>query len=221
MYWDGDLGSIDLNIGSIAYLAVWDCWDGAAVGTPIFFSHYFNLTAATTSKASVSTATGTRETRSPTTDPSTSATTSFITNNPSSAAQTTSPIASDNSHSSNDTAVLAGGIGGGIGGAIVLVAAAVASWKLRRRRGTQEIQEDRSYFPPTRPNALYVAGAGVPHFPSPPLGQAKAYPQPAYPQPACFMPYNSNTPIEMSSQRSPIELPAESIRLSTHRFNMV
>lgn len=193
------------------------------MGTPIFFSHYFNLTAATTSSARVSTPTGTRETRSPTTDVSTSPTTSLITNNPSSAAQTTSPTVLHNSNSSNDAAVLAGGIGGGVGSAIILVAAAVAFWKLRRRRRTQEIKEDRSYFPPTRPNALYVGGAGVPHFPSPPSDQAKAYPQPQpeYPPPACFMPYNSNTPVEMPSQRSPIELPADSIRLSTHQFSMV
>ncbi|KAI1878938.1 hypothetical protein JX265_003115 [Neoarthrinium moseri] len=42
IYWDGRIDPIDINNGSQAYLAAWNCSNLSA--SPVFFSHYFNLT---------------------------------------------------------------------------------------------------------------------------------------------------------------------------------
>ncbi|OCT53174.1 hypothetical protein CLCR_10477 [Cladophialophora carrionii] len=125
IYWDGDVSPIDLNNGSIAYLAAWDCDQPDA--TPLFFSHYINLTepaVVTTSSSSTPTTSSPSSTRTN----AAPVTSSTPFGSPSTPTPTPTPTPSTDDtnqgthRSSSDSAALGGGIGGGIGGALVLIA---------------------------------------------------------------------------------------------------
>ncbi|KAI1104097.1 hypothetical protein F4804DRAFT_308220 [Jackrogersella minutella] len=146
LYWDGDIGPIDLNNGSQAYLGVWDCTKSS---TPVFFSHYMNLTKASSSPSSSS---STTSVSSSSTSSSMSLATAGVSQTTSSTSQPTessSPSASTaSSDSHSNAAAIGGGIGGGIGAALVLVAAAFFFWKYRngKNKGQQPPgQQDMSW----------------------------------------------------------------------------
>ncbi|KAI1093514.1 hypothetical protein F5B19DRAFT_124187 [Rostrohypoxylon terebratum] len=122
LYWDGDIGDIDLNNGSQAYLGVWNCSEPGS--TPVFFSHYMNLinSSATASTSTVSTSSTLPAATAPITSP-TSATEPAPTQ-----------AGTSSSNGSSNGAAIGGGIGGGIGGALIIIAAAFAFWKYRGGR---------------------------------------------------------------------------------------
>ncbi|KAI2469909.1 hypothetical protein F4781DRAFT_392874 [Annulohypoxylon bovei var. microspora] len=127
IYWDGDIGPIDLNNGSQAYLGVWNCSDFT---TPVFFSHYMNLIEAP-ADSTTSSATTTSTSSSSVSSLATAATTSSTTSSTPAADPSPSPAGTSSSSGSSNGAAIGGGIGGGIGGALVLIAAAFAFWKYR------------------------------------------------------------------------------------------
>ncbi|KIW65012.1 hypothetical protein PV04_07304 [Phialophora macrospora] len=145
IYWDGKISPIDLKNGSVAYLAAWDCDQPDA--TPIFFSHYINLTepvVTTTSSTS-------------TTIPSTSSVSSTTSGTPTSASpvstsSVTPAATAESNHSGgggSNSAAIGGGIGGGIGGALVLIvlAALFVYW----HRGQREaLKRAPNHEPSTR-----------------------------------------------------------------------
>ncbi|KAI0394535.1 hypothetical protein F5Y17DRAFT_475617 [Xylariaceae sp. FL0594] len=113
VYWDGDLGPIDLANGRQMFLAAWNCSGGAF---PVFLSHYFDLVDAPTT--------------TPTPTPNNNTTASITPLPLSTSSGSSTPITSSSSSSTTntDTAGAGGGgstnaaaIGGGVGGGIALV----------------------------------------------------------------------------------------------------
>ncbi|KAK5451471.1 hypothetical protein LTS15_008236 [Exophiala xenobiotica] len=182
IYWDGKISPIDLKNGSIAYLAAWDCDQPDA--TPIFFSHYINLTepvVTTTSSTSTTTTSGIPTSASP-------VSTSSIT-----------PAATAESNHSggggSNSAALGGGIGGGIGGALVLIV--LAALFIYWRRGKREaLKGAPSHEPSTREL----------------LPQNQPYPLNSYPyQQQTYYPSElSGTPSEQRKPMSNVELDSNS-----------
>ncbi|KAI1342425.1 hypothetical protein F5Y15DRAFT_412934 [Xylariaceae sp. FL0016] len=118
LYWDGDIGEIDLNNGSQAFLAAWDCIDEGI----IFYSHYINLTKAEVSAITFPTASSTTVT------PSATNTAGPSTTVPSPAEQ------SSTSPPPNEASVIGGGVGGGVAGALVVFIAGFAVMRYRKKR---------------------------------------------------------------------------------------
>ncbi|KAH7021353.1 uncharacterized protein B0I36DRAFT_367770 [Microdochium trichocladiopsis] len=136
-YWDGNIGDIDVELTNVAFLIAYECDD---IGSPKFFSHYFNLTRA----ASLSTS-ATLATTVPTAGPSGTGTLT----GPSTVVPTASVPTDANNSAASNTAALAGGIGGGIGGALLLIAAGFAFWKYRQRGKEQQQQAPPAYGYPS------------------------------------------------------------------------
>jgi hypothetical protein len=155
LYWDGNISPIDLKNGSQAYLAAWNC--SAPGTTPVFFSHYVNLTepAAASSSSSASSTAAATNSETNTAAPSSSA--------PSSA----TPVPASSGGSSSNAAALGGGIGGGIGGAIILTAAAFAFWKYRQSQQAKQRQQYQG--------GTYHMGQDSMH-----QGYQQSYPKPPY-----------------------------------------
>ncbi|KAI3322964.1 hypothetical protein HD806DRAFT_545048 [Xylariaceae sp. AK1471] len=163
VYWNGYLGKIDLAIGSQAFLAAWNC--EVPDSTPVFYSHYFNLTKADSSSSSTSTTSP--STPSPTQSlTSTSLSASTPTENPTSttslsagtsSSQTTSsgapPDSKNNNNNNNnnpvDSAAIGGGVGGGIGGAILLVGVAIALLKYWKQSPPSQQLDPHAMYVPT------------------------------------------------------------------------
>ncbi|OAL24290.1 hypothetical protein AYO20_10717 [Fonsecaea nubica] len=145
IYWDGKISPIDLKNGSIAYLAAWDCDQPDA--TPIFFSHYINLTepVVTTTSSTPTTITSASLASSTTSGTPTSA-------GPVSTSSVTPAATAESNHSGgggSNSAALGGGIGGGIGGALVLIV--LAALFIYWRRGKREVLKGApSHEPSTR-----------------------------------------------------------------------
>lgn len=110
-----------MTVSFYAYLGVYNCTDPDEHTTPIFFSHYINLT------EPVDTAVSTTTSASPSATATSRPTVSTA------AAATTS--SSSNNGGSNNTVALGAGIGGGIGGAILLVGigAFIIYWRRSKR----------------------------------------------------------------------------------------
>ncbi|KAI0386067.1 hypothetical protein F5Y04DRAFT_245397 [Hypomontagnella monticulosa] len=157
IYWDGDIGDIDLDNGAQAYLGVWNCSDFT---TPVFFSHYMNLVEPPpSSSSSISTST---QTSSASTSPaSTAATAPTTSTEPPAQSPTQTP---DNSSSgSSNAAALGGGIGGGIGGALLLIGAAFAFWKYRngKNQAPAPLQPPPTWGSPQDYNAMSMSPGGT------------------------------------------------------------
>jgi len=183
-YWDGNISPIDLKNGSQAYFAAWNCSDPDA--TPIFFSHYVNLTepAAASSSSRASSTAAAINSKINTTAPSSTASHTSSSFAPSSI----TPVPASSGGSSSNAAALGGGIGGGIGGAIVLAAAAFAFWKYRQSKQAKQCQQYQG--------GTYHMGQDPMH-----QGYQQSYPKPPYSD----VPYSDQT---MYSRRSPpAELP--------------
>ncbi|KAI1118177.1 hypothetical protein F5Y14DRAFT_401336 [Nemania sp. NC0429] len=127
IYWDGDLGGIDLKNGIQAFLSAYNCSNPGS--TPVFFSHYINLTEPIISQSSSITS----STATSTADSTTSSAQPTTTNNPSTTPVATPTNTNDNSSKpSSDAAAIGGGVGGGVGGAIVVAAIVYAIVKTRK-----------------------------------------------------------------------------------------
>lgn len=106
---------IDLKNSSVAYLAAWNCATPDA--TPVFFSHYINLTLPENGAPASSSSAAAAVTQSSTASPS--------------------PLIGSSSfpsHSFYSSAVIGGGIGGGVGGAFVLLVACFVLSRYRKAR---------------------------------------------------------------------------------------
>ncbi|KAI0424415.1 hypothetical protein F5Y09DRAFT_353465 [Xylaria sp. FL1042] len=148
IYWDGNIGDIDLKNGTQAYLSAYNCSNPGS--TPVFFSHYINLTEPVKSNSATSTVTDT------VTDVTVTATslallttmstdslavpTSTGTNEASSPSSSSSSSSPSSSINASD---MAGGIGGGIAGAIVLAIIIFAFLKTRKARNEAEQAQDQ------------------------------------------------------------------------------
>ncbi|KAI1281396.1 hypothetical protein F5Y07DRAFT_354576 [Xylaria sp. FL0933] len=139
IYWDGNIGDIDLKNGTQAYLSAYNCSNPGS--TPVFFSHYINLTEPVKS-ASASTSMST-DALVPTMSPALPTTTSTA-NVAAPSPTDTNEASSPSPHSSSiNASAIGGGIGGGIGGAIVLVAVVFAFLKSRKGRDKAELAQDQ------------------------------------------------------------------------------
>ncbi|KAI1393977.1 uncharacterized protein F4822DRAFT_386680 [Hypoxylon trugodes] len=136
LYWDGDIGSIDLKNGSQAYLGVWNCSDFT---TPVFFSHYMNLVEAP-AQSSTTSSSATSSSSTATSLPTAAATTPAPLTT-SGAGSTDSQKSTDSSSGGSNAAAIGGGIGGGIGGALILIAAAFAFWKWKSGKANNQQQQ--------------------------------------------------------------------------------
>ncbi|KAI0971682.1 hypothetical protein F4678DRAFT_461045 [Xylaria arbuscula] len=136
LYWDGNIGNIDLKNGTQAYLSVYNCSNPGS--TPVFFSHYINLTEPVVSSSTVTGAAATTNSALPTTTTTTSAVAVPSLTGTNEASSTSSPSSSLN------TSAIGGGIGGGIGGAIVLVAVGFAILRIRKRHGNIEQAQNQA-----------------------------------------------------------------------------
>ncbi|KAI6090143.1 hypothetical protein F4821DRAFT_256292 [Hypoxylon rubiginosum] len=153
-YWNGDIGPIDLKNGSQAFLAAFDCYNPY---TPVFYSHYINLTEALVVSSSSSTSMTSTSSSSTSRSTSLAATTTSALPVIESSTSTSPP--SDNS---SNAAALGGGIGGGIGGALLLIAAGFGIWKYRSsRKPADEIQR-----PGWSDNGAYAVSMDQSHGPS-------------------------------------------------------
>jgi hypothetical protein len=185
-YWDGNISPIDLKNGSQAYIAAWNCSEPGA--TPIFFSHYVNLTAAASSSSSASSTAAATNSQTSTAAPSSTASQTPSSFASSSASSSATPVPASSGGSSSNDAALGGGIGGGIGGAIVLTAAAFAFWKYRQSKQAKQRQQYQG--------GAYLMGQDPMH-----QGYRQSYPKPPYSD----VPYSDQT---IYSRRSlPAELP--------------
>lgn len=134
VYRDGKIRPIDLKNGSIAFLAAWDCDTN---NTPLFFSHYINLTEPEVVLSSTASA------NAATTPPGQ---TSFLANtappNTATADNSTKSTSDRGNGDSNNIAAVASGIGGGIGGALLLCA--VAGLLIYYRRNKRKISQQKT-----------------------------------------------------------------------------
>ncbi|KAK5632053.1 hypothetical protein RRF57_007767 [Xylaria bambusicola] len=183
IYWDGDIGDIDLMNGTQAFLEVYDCL--IPDSTPVFFSHYINLTDNSASESNSMTIFSTptltvssiqsvmTSSKFPT---EASPTSSHYSSSPSSSSSP-SPSSTSSSPSSTNAAAIGGGIGGGIGGAIVI--AAIIFALLKTRKGKSQPDQPQNVIAPT---------SWVPH---------SEYYKPNYPSSGQTMPY---TPPMLTSE---------------------
>lgn len=146
-HWDGTIDPIDINNGSQAYLAVYNCSEKA---TPIFFSHYFNLTDATSSSSSETTNSASSSTS---TISASSVTASSATVSSATATAGTNSAKADTSTATSNAAAVGGGVGGGVGGALLIIAGGFALWRCRKNRQgrqpvpTREMNNRDSMYP--------------------------------------------------------------------------
>jgi hypothetical protein len=123
IFWDGRIDPIDLRNGSQAYLAAWNCSDPNA--SPMFFSHYFNLTKPTQSTSS--------DTMS-----STASTTVTTATRPSQQTADSSSTSASTNSTFNNAGAIGGGVGGGLGGALLLIAGGFALYRYRKESHGKE-----------------------------------------------------------------------------------
>ncbi|KAI1302648.1 hypothetical protein F5Y03DRAFT_396403 [Xylaria venustula] len=135
IYWDGNIGDIDLKNGTQAYLSVYNCSNPGS--TPVFFSHYINLTEPAISSSTVTGAAATTNSALPTTLSTSSVAV------PSSTGTNQASSIPSLSFSLNASAI-GGGVGGGIGGAIALVAVGFAVLRIRKRRDNIEQAQNQT-----------------------------------------------------------------------------
>ncbi|KAH8647244.1 hypothetical protein BX600DRAFT_476362 [Xylariales sp. PMI_506] len=121
IYWDGQIDPIDLANGTQAYLAAWNCSEPNA--SPIFFSHYFNLTAPTASTANTS--------------ETTNSTTPTATGSGKDGTQSTSSAAGTEQGTTkiSTAAVIGGSVAGGVGGSLVFLLGVYALLRYHRKKG--------------------------------------------------------------------------------------
>ncbi|OTB03762.1 hypothetical protein M426DRAFT_12263 [Hypoxylon sp. CI-4A] len=179
IYWDGDIGSIDLNNGSQAYLGVWNCSENS---TPVFFSHYINLVEDDSVSSTTSSASSTTTSSSASSSSTSLATGAMSVNSAAASPTDTSTPSEAASADTSNAAVIGGGIGGGIGGALLVIAVAFAVWKYRtgkkknqRQPGGQQIAtwaNNQSY----NPVALTPNGSNMY---KPPYGPTELYSHPS------------------------------------------
>ncbi|KAI0527826.1 hypothetical protein F5B22DRAFT_582505 [Xylaria bambusicola] len=169
IYWDGNIGDIDLKNGTQAFLEAFNCSDPGS--TPVFFSHYINLTDHSASES-------TSITTSSTLTRTVSSIQSMVisTSAPAVASPTltslSSPSTPPSTSSSSNAAAIGGGIGGGIGGAIVIAAIIFALIKMQK--GKSQTDQTQRVIVPTRwaPHSEYYK----PNYPS--SGQTMSYTPP-------------------------------------------
>ena len=168
-YWDGDISPIDIKNGSIAFLSAWNCSEPDA--TPIFFSHYFNLSepvaASSSSSASQSSATGSLASTQSVLATQTGATTGTATgsgsSSPTGSSSASSSTGSSKSGGGTNAAAIGGGVGGGIGGALVLIALGAFFLYWRRNKQKQQKQQiPGAHIPETGYSNKAYAGAQSP-----------------------------------------------------------
>lgn len=132
---------MNLKVSSIAFIGVYNCTDGEAQGTPIFFSHYINLIepSGSVTTPSVVTVSATQSDVSTGTQVTTVQT----------AASSTATTSSDHDDGGSSKAVAIGaGVGGGIGGAL-LIAAVIALFMFRKRHGGKDDKVNGNTTPQT------------------------------------------------------------------------
>ena len=135
IYWNGEIGSIDLKNGSIAYLAAWDRDQPHA--SPFFFSHYINLTeSVVVATSSTSKTTSSRSSSTPTNTALVTSSTQFRS---SLAPIPSADNANQGSSRSSNALALGAGIASGISGALVLLALVVwlIFWRRAKRNKAQ------------------------------------------------------------------------------------
>lgn len=137
LYWDGNIGSINLKNGSQAYLGAYNC---SNPGTPVFFSHYINLIEMPSKPSSTSDLTTLTSSFS-TSFATLFITSSLVTSPTTSPSSSPVPSISSPTDGSSNAAAIGGGIGGGLGGALVLIAAALAFWRYRGRKDKEQKHE--------------------------------------------------------------------------------
>lgn len=166
-----------MSLTNVVFLIAYNCAD---IGTPIFFSHYFNPTSA----ASL---TSTRSSTSATlpTGTATLTGTSTVVGTGTTATPTATSGVSGEPTSNNNTAALAGGIGGGIGGALLLIAAAFALWKYKsnkRKESESQLQPPAYNFQGSHSGAG-GSSVGLRSMTTSPV-YSNAYGQPIYHHPS-------------------------------------
>ena len=143
-HWNGTAEGLSPGPRDVWWLGAWD--SSIKDSSPVFFSHYFNLTKATeTTTSSSSSATSTTTSTNtlqinnvPTTDATNANPTQTVTGAPAAAEPSSSP-------KSQNTVAIGAGVGGAIGGALLLAA---AFWAFRYRKQQKQKALDAAMPPP-------------------------------------------------------------------------